>query len=155
MTNKTDQIIIDRVEKSIAEFYSAMQLREELSLRIGKRTTYITRFTMISALAFGLVLFYLVSTLSSQVKTMHHQMVLMTEYMGSMQANMQVMPSINHHMANMQGNTASMDQRMAQMSDNIGAMNQQFAQINQSVGRMNYDVNRMAKPLSRIPFFSW
>ena len=62
MTKQQSSEMVDRVEKSIDSFYEAMRIREEMSIRIGKRTTYITRFTMIMVTLLGLILFYLVKS---------------------------------------------------------------------------------------------
>ncbi len=47
------------------DFHAAMEKREQLSIRIGRRTTQIMRFSMLIMVAFSIALFVLINTLTT------------------------------------------------------------------------------------------
>ena len=86
--------------------------------------------------------------MSGQMGEIRHEMDRVATTMRVIDNHISVMPAMNK-------NIAGMDGEMNSINKKINTMNYQFATMNSSVGRMNYDVNQMARPMSRIPFFSW
>lgn len=169
MAKREQDEITEKIECSIKDFFEAMKIREEMSIRIGKRTTYITRFTMVLVALLSLVLFYLVNSLNTQIKVMSQQMVVMTEYMNDMRTDMHMLPSINHHMVNMSGqmgdirhevNRVATTMRfidehvsvMPAMRSNIAGMDNEISSINKKMNTMNYQFANMNQSVGRMNY---
>ena len=58
--NDNQKEIIGMVERALDDFRQGMEYREQLSIRIGRRTTQIIRFGMGALSMLGLALFYLI-----------------------------------------------------------------------------------------------
>lgn len=161
--------VMQRVENSVHEFYEAMKIREEMSIRIGRRTTYITRFTMALIVLMGLVLFYLVATLSSQIKVMSEHMVVMTSHMDDMRKDIHTLPSINHHMVNMSGQMGDIRHEVEQvattmrfidkhvsvmpaMKNNIAGMDNEMSSINRKMNTINSQFANMNQSVGRMNY---
>jgi phospholipid/cholesterol/gamma-HCH transport system substrate-binding protein len=83
------------VESSLRDLNSAMTKTEALSIRIGRRTTQIIRFSLGGLMVLGLIMFYL--------------LYLLTRDMGAMAINTRVLPAMN-------GSVAGMGQNMANLA---------------------------------------
>ena len=170
--------IIERVEASIAHFFDAMKCREDLSIKIGRRTTQIIRFSIIGMFLLGLALFWLLSSLTTNLKTMTNQMVEMSMIMQRMDQNMSTLPAMHHevrginqrmtiirdNMELISGSMGSLDDNMAVMPSlqneialiehhvsNINQrMDQQLATLNFSMGHMNNTMSRINYDVKRI-----
>ena len=57
--NNNQKEMLEMVERSLDDFRKGMEYREQLSIRIGRRTTQIIRFGMTGMSILGLALFYL------------------------------------------------------------------------------------------------
>ncbi len=84
MENNNTREVAEIVESALHEFNESMAHREQLSIRIGKRTTQIIRSGMISMLTLGLALFYLIFILTRDFSAI-------TEHMDDMSGNMHQM----------------------------------------------------------------
>ncbi len=62
--NDNQKEIIGMVERALDDFRQGMEYREQLSIRIGRRTTQIIRFGMSALSILGLALFYLIFILT-------------------------------------------------------------------------------------------
>lgn len=124
----TNQEILLRFESAMGDFHEAMRLRDELSVRIGSRTTQIIRFSLFLMTLVSLLLFYLIWSLSQDM----HQM---TGHMTTMSYNMQ----------SMNQNVSLMNQQMIHMNQNMNAMNQSFYQVTR-------DTHAMSSPIRMMPF---
>ena len=62
--NNNPREVAEIVENTLRNFNEGMAHREQLSIRIGRRTTQIIRFGMLSMLMLGLALFYLIFILT-------------------------------------------------------------------------------------------
>lgn len=180
---KSDSTVLQDVavmaEKTMADFLEAMRLREELSLRIGRRTSQIIRVGAVSVTLLSVAIVYLTASLNRDMGDMRIQMEKISGYMARME----------QHFVTVSANTGSMQQSVMQMSENIGSMPEmsrsvvtmgsditalkdEVALIGQDVGmmsggvdsmtrqmgvmngnmnNMNYSVYRMARPMSLIP----
>ena len=170
--------ILERVETSIDKFFDAMKCREELSVKIGRRTTQIIRFTFIGMFVLGFALFWLLSSLTSNLKTMTSQMVEMSVIMQRMDSNMTTLPQmqyevqgINKQMAHIHNNMELISGSMGSLDNNMAVMpalhgeiaqieqrvaninqrmDQQLTMLNLSMGQMNNTLNRINFDVKRI-----
>jgi hypothetical protein len=75
-TNSTELAKI--VENAMHEFSEAMYHREQLSIRIGRRTTQIIRFGMFGLSVLGLIMFYLLYILTTDFARITSNMEIMS-----------------------------------------------------------------------------
>lgn len=61
------------------DFKAAMDKREDFALRIAKRTTRIIRFSMLGLVVLGIIMFFLIWTLTSNMNNMTDHMANMSE----------------------------------------------------------------------------
>jgi len=172
--------VIHEYRLAMADFNSSMKMREDLSLRIGRRTTQIIRFTMIAMTILGLAMFYLIHTLTSDMLHITQHMDEMSGYMKDMSLNfravatsveemklsvdrmnvfMEAIPTMNTSVAQMStdinkmtGDMKKMNDNMTTMSFDMANMSMQFVRVNGKLGSMGYDVNRMSSPMRFFPF---
>jgi hypothetical protein len=128
MDNNNQKEIAELVKSVPDDFRMGMEHREQLSIRIGKRTTRIIRFGMTSMMMFGVALFYLIFILTKDF-------FRITTHMTAMSAQMD----------NMDGNVGS-------MTSSMHVLNNQFTDMNRTVGNMASNMNQMAKPMKVFPF---
>ena len=83
--NDTNSVEIARsVENTLRDFHDAMKLREDLSVRIGTRTTQIIRFTMFAMALLMTAMFCLIYVLMDNMSNITYRMVDMSSYMKEM-----------------------------------------------------------------------
>lgn len=75
------------VENALHEFSEAMRHREELSIRIGRRTTQIIRFGMFGLSVLGLIMFYLLHILTTDFARITSNMEVMSGRMTNLNDN--------------------------------------------------------------------
>ena len=125
------------VEKTMADFLEAMQLRDALSVRIGRRTSQIIRVGAITVSLLSFAIMYLTASLSKD-------MVRMVDRMDEISITMQ---SMNTSMASV----PTMAKSVGTMSRDVNVMTQQMHYLNSNVGSMGHDVNRMSAPMRMFP----
>ncbi len=81
---ETNELLLKEFRQGMADFNSAMKSREELSLRIAKRTTQLIRFTLVGLVVLGLAMFFLIWTLTSNMSSITDHMSVISEDMKSM-----------------------------------------------------------------------
>ncbi|MDH3899516.1 MAG: hypothetical protein OEU51_00555, partial [Gammaproteobacteria bacterium] len=86
--NNSPREIAEIVESALHEFNEGMAHRENLSIRIGRRTTQIIRFGMTSMMMLGAALFYLIYILTSDFAVIREHMEMMSMHMSSMESNL-------------------------------------------------------------------
>jgi len=173
--NNSSREVAEIVENALRNFNEGMAHREQLSIRIGRRTTQIIRFGMLSMMMLGLALFYLIFILTKDFSAITGHMDDMTGFMSSMDQNfvvvaktltrveqtmtvlndsVMVMPalgrsvdlhSVVNHLQQMNGNVLS-------MASSMHILNNQFTDLNRTVDYMSGNVNQMAKPMKAFPF---
>ena len=80
------------VERSLDDFRKGMEYREQLSIRIGRRTTQIIRFGMTGMAILGLALFYLIFILTKDFSDIRMHMTEMSGNAHDMEKPMKMFP---------------------------------------------------------------
>lgn len=125
------------VEKTMADFLKAMQLRDDLTVRIGKRTSQIIRVGAMTVSLLSIAIMYLTASLSKDMVRMVDRMDEIAITMKSMDTSMHSVPA--------------MATSVGTMSRDVNVMTQQMHYLNNNVGSMGYDVNRMSAPMRMFP----
>ncbi len=130
------------VESAMADFVEGMRLRDELSVRIGRRTTQITRVVAITVSLLSIAIVYLTASLNRDMGRMVDRMDEISGRMGLME----------QHFVNVSQDTRLMQGAVVQMSDGIYRIDHQMGMMNGNMNNMSYNVNQMAKPMTVFPF---
>ncbi len=130
------------VESAMADFVEGMRLRDELSVRIGRRTTQITRVVAITVSLLSIAIVYLTASLNRDMGRMVDRMDEISGRMGLME----------QHFVNVSQDTRLMQGAVVQMSDGIYRIDRQMGMMNGNMNNMSYNVNQMAKPMTVFPF---
>ena len=165
MNNNNDQLeTAALVAQAMDDFRKGMECREQLSIRIGRRTTQIIRFGMTGLSILGLVLFYLIFILTKDFSRITTHMTDMSGYMNSMERqfasvagsisevertlllvneNIAVMPALDSSVRNMDANLAGLNTDLHAMVEQIQYMNGNVAGMSSSIQVMNNQINSM------------
>ena len=133
------------VEKTMEDFHEAMRLRDELSIRIGRRTSQIIRVGAITVSLLSLAIVYLTASLNKDMSRMLLRMDVMSTSVQKMEL----------HVAEMSQNMQSlptMTTSVTAMQHEMQGMNQQIHWLNGNIGSMGHDMNRMSAPMRMFPF---
>ena len=84
---ENNETLINEFRLGMADFNGAMKSREDLSLRIARRTTQLIRFTLIGLVVLGLAMFVLIWTLTSNMSNITSHMSKISGDMRSMRAD--------------------------------------------------------------------
>lgn len=162
--NNNPRQLAEIVENAMREFRSGMEHREQMSIRIGRRTTQIIRFGMIGMGILGLALFYLIYILtkdfamvtvhmedmSGYMETMQVDMATMAGDIGTMQKtivtlndNITVMPAMNSAVSSMDGSLVNLSGDMHSMVEQIYAMNGNVADMTSNIQLLNRQITDM------------
>jgi methyl-accepting chemotaxis protein len=162
--NNGQQEIAVLVAQALEDFRKGMESREKLSIRIGRRTTQIIRFGMAGLSILGLILFYLVFTLTKDFSRITTHMTDMSGYMNSMERqfasvagnigemrqtlllvneNIGVMPALDSSVRNMDANLAGLNTDLHAMVEQIQYMNGSVAGMTGNIQVMNNQINTM------------
>jgi methyl-accepting chemotaxis protein len=166
MDNNDQKEIIAMVERSLDDFRKGMEYREQLSIRIGRRTTQIIRFGMTGMAILGLALFYLIFILTKDFSNITTRMTAMSGYMHNMEQNFStvagtitqvhetllvlndsitVMPALNNSVGNMDNNLGVLSSDLHAMVEQVQYMNGNVANMAGSMQVLNNqftDMNR-------------
>ena len=112
--NETNEVreIAESVERTMADFLEAMRLREELSIKIGKRTSQIIRVGAFTVSLLSLAIMYLTASLNQDMKTMSNRMDEISVTMKSMNASMSSVPAMATSVNNMSRDVNVMAQQI-------------------------------------------
>jgi DNA-binding protein YbaB len=156
---KSPREVAEVVESAMREFNEAMKLREALSIRIGRRTTQIIRFSLIGMVLLMALMFHLILTLTSNMNDITKRMNSMAVYMDNMSKNftsvadnvkamrfsvdgmqehIQVMGTMNLAMVSMKDSMLKMSGDMKNMNDNMAAMQKSMGRMSMDMGNMSY-----------------
>ncbi|MCK4743121.1 MAG: hypothetical protein KAT25_04820 [Sulfuriflexus sp.] len=130
--------ILEIVESTMSQFSEAMRRSEELSIRIGKRTTQIIRYGAAVVVLLSMAVIYLTASLKHDMSRMSYQMEEITGLMGNMSTSISTVPAMSNS--------------VQRISTDFTAMNNQIYYLNQNIGSMGYNVDRMASPMKVFPF---
>ena len=125
------------VEKTMADFLESMQLRDALTVRIGRRTSQIIRVGAITVSLLSFAIMYLTASLSKDMVRMVDRMDEISITMQSMNTSMSSVPT--------------MAKSVGTMSRDVNVMTQQMHYLNSNVGSLGNDVNRMSAPMRMFP----
>ncbi len=135
--------IIHEYRLAMADFNNSMKLRDELSVRIGKRTTQIIRFSMIGMTLLTAAMFFLIYTLTTNMNDITTRMNDMSKYMSSM----------NDNFVEITNNMKIMQQSVDKMARNIEVMpqmNQAILAMGQDIQAMDASMEKMQKSMSTM-----
>lgn len=125
------------VEKTMADFLKAMQLRDDLTVRIGRRTSQIIRVGAMTVSLLSFAIMYLTASLNQDMRRMVDRMDEIAITMKSMDTSMNSVPAMSVSVGN--------------MSRDVTEMTRQMHFLNGNVGVMGHDVNRMSAPMRMFP----
>jgi len=125
------------VEKTMADFLEAMRLRDELTVRIGRRTSQIIRVGAITVSLLSFAIMFLTASLNKDMAIMVDRMDEISATMKSMNTSMASVPTMSVSVGN--------------MSRDVTEMTRQMHFLNGNVGVMGHDVNRMSAPMRMFP----
>jgi len=172
MDNNNQKELLEIVERSLDDFRKGMEYREQLSIRIGRRTTQIIRFGMTGMAILGLALFYLIFILTKDFSNITTRMTEMSGYMHNMEKNfttvagtiirvqetllvindnITVMPALNSSVRNMDNNLGSLStdlhsmvEQVQFMNGNVSSMAGNMQILNNQFTDMNRNVGAMS-----------
>ena len=132
--------VAEVMENAMHEFSEAMAHREQLSVRIGRRTTQIIRFGMTGLSILGLALFYLIFILTRDFSTITGHMERMSGYMDSMDSNFEAVAK----------DIRQVQQTLLSVNDNImvmPAINGAVHNLDSSLLTLSNDLHSMVGPI--------
>jgi methyl-accepting chemotaxis protein len=170
--DKNARELAEIVESAMHEFSEAMYHREQLSVRIGRRTTQIIRFGMFGLSVLGLIMFYLLYILTSDFSKITSNMASIAERMTNMDGNfatvsqdmghlrktltlmndsITVMPLMNHtvegindNLGALSGDLHAMLEQIDRMNGSVSVMTNSMQLLNRQLGDMNLNVGSMS-----------
>jgi methyl-accepting chemotaxis protein len=176
--NNNQKEIIGMVERALDDFRQGMEYREQLSIRIGRRTTQIIRFGMTALSILGLALFYLIFILTKDFSNITTHMTAMSGNMNTMEKSftsvagtisqvertltllnehITVMPALNDSVGNMDSSLGllrtdvhSMVEQIEYMNGNVLNMTSSMQALNNQFGDMNRTVGNMASNMHQM-----
>ena len=134
--NNNPREVAEIVESALRNFNEGMAHREQLSVRIGRRTTQIIRFGMFSMLMLGLALFYLIFILTKDFAAITVHMDDMSGYMSNMNQNITVVTTT----------LGQVEQTMAVLNDSVRVM----PDLNRSVYNMDLNLGALSSDLNSV-----
>ena len=154
MENNNTREVAEMVENALRDFNEGMAHREQLSIRIGMRTTQIIRFGMASMMMLGLALFYLIFILTRDFSDITKHMDDMSGFMGNMDQNFvvvaesitrvdQTLTVLNEHITVM----PALGQSVGNMDLNLGTLSSDMHSMVDQLKQMNGNVTNMASSL--------
>ena len=138
--NNNQKQMLEMVERSLDDFRKGMEYREQLSIRIGRRTTQIIRFGMTGMAILGLALFYLIFILTKDFSDIRKHMTEMSGYMNSMEQDFSTVA----------GSLNRIHGTMLVLNDNImviPAMNSSVGNMDTSLGVLSNDLHSMVEQI--------
>ncbi|RTZ64324.1 MAG: hypothetical protein DSZ29_05590 [Aquificaceae bacterium] len=176
--SKVLQTIIANNHETMLAFNDAMSKREALSIRIGKRTTQILRFGIMSILLISALMFFLIQSLSKHIDTMASNITHISATMGNMDKSFSAVTQTLNHIDNTMGglnshieamrrdihsvpqmtktmqvlqeNVADMDTSIVNMTGDMRALNQNTSGINQQFAILIQQMRMMTHDVNRM-----
>jgi hypothetical protein len=135
--------VAEIMENAMHEFSEAMAHREQLSIRIGRRTTQIIRFGMAGLSILGLALFYLIFILTKDFSTITGHMERMSGNMYSIESNFAAVARDMHQV----------QQTLLGLNDNVRVMpaiNGAVQNLDSSLLALSNDLHSMVVPIHNM-----
>ena len=151
-SSKTDKkdinnLMMEEFRQGMNDFNSAMQAREELSLRIGKRTTQIIRYTLFGLSILGLAMFFLIWTLTSNMNNITDHMETMAGDIKSMRGDFQ---QVSSNLSSMKGDFSSVTKDLGAITHSVNFMQIDTSKLNKNIGGMGTDITTLRKILAQM-----
>lgn len=165
----------EQLKEGLNRFQNILAIRDRLSRRIGRRLTFLTRFTMISLAAIVIAFILLISVMSAKVATMaksldsiehdyaavsnniarmnhdFHQVELHLDHFSVMN---QVLVQIDDHTKILTSNMGKLDHNLANITHSMygmqataQALDHALYQMDSHVYQLQYDVGKTARPV--------
>jgi len=142
-----DPLLLGQMSKQLQNI---LAIRGDLSLKVAKRVTFITRFNMIvfgsiaiSFLLFMIIMATKINTLTNTVNTMNTIFINMTNDMLVMQKHVAHMESKVSTLPAMQKDLVSMEKTMHNMDNS-------FTEMQNSLNNVQNDVDRISNPIEKL-----
>jgi len=157
--------------QAFSHFRNAMDTRSDMTIRIGRRVTFIIRTSAIAFTLIACVMLFLVTVLSTKTQNiietivtmnlhldqMTQDMSTMGQKMTQMEGHLQSMPLLTTEIALLTGSMTRIQQRTGGISDNMVSMEKSVYrmgedthQINQSFQHMDYQMDAMSHEMNQI-----
>ncbi|MEE9327689.1 MAG: hypothetical protein V3U71_10385 [Cocleimonas sp.] len=161
-------VMMEEFRLAMADFNSAMQNREDLTVRIAKRTTQIIRFSLLGMILLGLSLFFLIwiltskmgditthmEVMSSDIKAMRgdfHQVAISVGSIGSDFTSVRKdMNNLTASVNTIQIDMTKLNSNVSDMSGNILTVRRILAQMDKSIHHMDMSITGMNKSVNII-----
>ena len=165
--------VVHHFAQAMHDWRTAQEITQALSVRIGRRTTQIIRFTMVALVAISVIMGGLILVLTTYMQNMSAQMTSMSVYMGTMQdrfvivaarmdtmndtmsrinENIGIMPALNASVARISTHVERMTTDVALMRENLTAMVNEIHTIKIDLSTMNVQMRQMSRPMDFFPF---
>lgn len=169
------------VREAISHFKTAMDTRSKMTVRIGRRVTFIIRTSAIAFTLVACIMLFLVTMLSIKTQgiieaivtmnqhfdRMTDDMVVMRQKVARMETHIQSIPTIttetatiNTHMTGIQQKTQRMSINIVEMEKGVHRMGQDTTRIRQSfqdmdyqMGAMEYEMDQISRPVRKFNDF--
>lgn len=136
--------ILERVEATLKDFREGTKYTNDLSVRIGKRTTSLLRVIAFCFLLIGILLAYLITTLRVEIGDFLGEMKLMN-------SNVEKMTTA---VLQMDQTTQSMSSYLTVIPTVMPAMSQDLTMMSKEVGTMNQHIKSMTQQMQYLPLMS-
>jgi hypothetical protein len=118
--------LLEIVENSLTQFNEAMQRRDDLGIRIGRRTTQIIRVGAITVSLLSFAVVYLTMALKQDMNNMSGYMEQMTGLMQTMSTAIVHIPGMAESMHSMNTSMAALRQDVSGMNTSVSSMDRQM-----------------------------
>lgn len=143
MENNNPKDIAELVAGSLEDFRKGMEAREQLSIRIGRRTTQIIRFGMTGMVILGIIMFYLIFILTKDFSSIRQHMTEMSGYMNNMDSNLVTMAVTMNRL----------QETMLVLNDNVAvmpALNTSVGSMDKNLGSLSVDLNSLLRQIEHM-----
>lgn len=140
---KVLETIIANNHETMLAFNEAMSKREALSIRIGKRTTQILRFGIMSILMISGLMFFLIQSLSKHIDTMASNITHISTTMGNMDQSFTL---VTQQLTRMDTTMSGLNQYVKVMSQDIHTVPQMtitMHKLQKSIDTVNVSMSAM------------
>lgn len=156
--------IAEIVENTMREFNSAMKRREELSIRIARRTTQILRFGIVGMTLLTVVVVFLIHTLTKDTNTMTQRLDEMAISMRHINKNLDLVNEnirdVKHSVEQVKFSLDQVEEHIkvmpvmnnfvGQISDNMIAMNRNINHMNENIASLNDNIDIISLDMAKM-----
>ncbi len=144
--NEINSLMMEEFRQGMSEFNAAMQKREDFALRIAKRTTQIIRFSILGLFILGLAMFFLISTLISNMSNITGHMADISEDIKSMRGDFRI---VGKELGSMSNDVTLMRSDMGTLTNSVSLIQPDISKLNNSVVDMSGNITTIRKILAQ------